>query len=256
MALPLAQLDLIPLVANLPLPSAAPARTRPTVPSGYGVEEQCLPFIAAAALGLMIPSPITFGHCPPAEVPAGSRAFRGPLRLGEPRIDWLFYVQDDATCSFAGNAYRIQHPASDAPGVEAGISFFDRQDQHDLFKVHLPYIWRTAANVDTLFTAPINRRAKGFDLVAGLVETDWYASPINLVLRAGATPIHVARGSEIAQATLIAREQRHPELRILPPHARSTREAFNALGEWQKQHARDRSAYKLLARGRQTQAGT
>jgi len=253
MALPPSQIDLIPLVANLALPQRAQARTRPTIPSGYGVQEQCLPFVAAAGLGLTIPSPITFGHCPPPDVPPGCRAFQGPLPLVEPRADWLFYVQDDATCSFAGNAYRIENPATSGPLFEAGISFFDREDQHDLFKVHLPYIWRTPASVDTLFTAPINRSPAAFDVVAGLVETDWYANPVNLVLRAGVTPIHVARGQELAQATLIGREERHPEVRVLPSHARSTRDAFKALAEWQEQHAKDRSAYKQLARSHQAQ---
>jgi len=73
-----ATLKIIPLVPNLALPRAASARTRASVPPGYGVQEQCLPFTAASALGVVIPSPIRFGFCVIEELPAGCRAFRSP----------------------------------------------------------------------------------------------------------------------------------------------------------------------------------
>ena len=243
------EVQLVPLVPNLALPRRAPARVRPTVPAGYGVQEQCLPFTAATALGLVIPSPITFGHCPLDEVPAGCRLFQGPQCPAAERAGWVFYVRDDQQCCFAGNAYSIQREG-EAAAVEPGISFFDRDDQEDVFKLHLPYIWRTAPHVDTLFSAPINRRPRSFEVLAGLVETDWYATPVNLVLRKAGAPIHVRAGEDVAQAVLIAREQRHPNVRVSASHSRATRDAFKGLREWQRQHAQDRSVYKVLARSR------
>jgi hypothetical protein len=71
-----ATVTLVPLVPNVRLPRVASARTRAAVPSGYGVREQCLPFTAASALGVLIPSPIRFGLCRPDELPPGCRSFR------------------------------------------------------------------------------------------------------------------------------------------------------------------------------------
>jgi hypothetical protein len=209
------------------------------------VQEQCLPFTAATGLGLVIPSPIEFGHGPAQAVPAGCVAFRSPIASTGPTADWVFFVRDDARCGFAGNAYRIER------GLEPGLSFFDRADQQDLIKLHLPYIWRTPADVDTLFLSPLNRSVPGLEVLAGLVETEWYASPVNLVLRLAGTPVHVHAGDDVAQAIPIARQQRHPECVVAPSHARVTRDAFKALQEWQAQHASDRSAYKVLARSHQ-----
>jgi hypothetical protein len=244
-------MQIIPLVQNLQLPRLASPRTRNVVPPGYGVQEQCLPFTAAAGLGLVIPSPIEFGHCPAQAVPDGCVAFRSPIRSIGPTADWVFFVRDDARCGFVGNAYRIEHPAAASHALEPGISFFDRDDQQDLFKLHLPYVWRTPADMDVLFVSLLNRSGPGLEVLAGLVETDWYASPVNLVLRVSGTPVHVHAGDDLAQAILIARQQRHPEYVVAPSHARVTRDAFNALREWQAHHARDRSAYKVLARSHQ-----
>src|SRR3954447_26090554 len=99
--------SIVPLVPNIELPRRASPRTRTVVPSGYGVQEQCLPFTAASALGFLIPSPITFGYCPAADVPEACRAFRSPLPSPAPWADWLFYVQDNERCSFFANAYRF-----------------------------------------------------------------------------------------------------------------------------------------------------
>jgi hypothetical protein len=198
-------------------------------------------------LGLVIPSPIAFGHCPADEVPDGCRAFRPPMAIAEPRADWVFYVRDDTRCGFVANAYRIEGLSGTAPALEP-VSFFDREDQQELFKLHLPYVWRTPPNVDTLFMSLLNRSLRGIDVVAGLLETDWYASPVNLVLSVSATPVHVRSGEEIAQAILIARQRRHPDWHVAAPHSRVMRDAHTALREWQAHHAKDRSAYKVLAR--------
>ena len=79
MSSPAVTVSLVPLVPNLILPQPASAQTRAHVPAGYGVQEQCLPFTAASALGFVIPSPIRFGLCPLPEVPRGCHAFRSPL---------------------------------------------------------------------------------------------------------------------------------------------------------------------------------
>jgi hypothetical protein len=249
---------IVPLVPTTCLPQPASAQTRVAIPSGYGVQEQCLPFTAASALGFLIPSPIGFGLCPPSELPPGCRAFRSPLDrpaaggdFADPRV---FYVVDNPDSRFRGNAYEFEGiPADGRRPVavpEPGLSFFDRLDQQDLFKLHLPYIWRTPESVDTLFLPLLNRSANGLDVQSGLVETDWYASPVNLVLGKPTGSIHVRPGDLVAQAILVARGLRRPSLDVAPAHARLSRDARKGLADWDAQHAKDRNAYKRLARSR------
>jgi hypothetical protein len=249
---------IVPLVPTRFLPQPASAQTRAAIPSGYGVQEQCLPFTAASALGFVIPSPIDFGLCPPPELPSGCRAFRSPLdraaadgRFAEPRV---FYIIDNHDSRFSGNAYAFEGiPVDGRRPVavqEPGVSFFDRPDQQDLFKLHLPYIWRTPESVDTLFLPLLNRSVHGLDVQSGLVETDWYASPVNLVLRKPTGSIHVRAGDLVAHAILVPRSLRRPAVEIAEPHARLTREARKGLADWDAQHAQDRNAYKRLARSR------
>ncbi|HKA46293.1 MAG TPA: hypothetical protein VKF40_30150 [Burkholderiales bacterium] len=257
MIAPAGALTIVALVPNASLPRAASARTRTHIPPGYGAQEQCLPFTAASALGVIVPSPIRFGLCAPEELPQGCGAFRSPLdgpgadgRYADARV---FYVFDDPDCRFVGNAYEFTGvpPGSIASAVrEPGLSFFDREDQQHLFKLHLPYIWRTPDAVDTLFLPLLNRQAPGFAVQCGLVETDWYASPVNLVLGKGPGSIHVRAGDAVAQAILISRNLRRPALDVAPEHARISRDARKGLAEWDRRHAADRSAYKVLARSR------
>lgn len=235
-------LTIVPLVPNVVVPRNASARTRSTVPPGYGVQEQCLPFTAASALGFLIPAPIDFGLCNAAEVPAGCHAFRSPVPAGN-EDQRVFYVADRLEIQFRGNAYEF------APSIrEPGLSFFDRPDQQDLFKLHLPYIWRTQEGVDTLFFPMLNRDAQGISVQSGLVETDWYTSPVNLILRKGSGPVHFRAGDDLAQAILIPRTYRRPTAEVAAEHARITRESRKGLAEWDRQHAADPSAYKTLAR--------
>jgi hypothetical protein len=133
---------------------------------------------------------------------------------------------------------------------EPGVSFFDREDQHDFFKLHLPYIWRTPDSIDTLFLPLLNRSAGGLVVQSGLVETDWYASPVNLVLRKPDASIHVRPGDLVAHAILVARDLRRPSVDVVQAHSRLTRDARKGLADWDKQHAEDRNAYKRLARSR------
>lgn len=251
-----ATVKLIPLVPNLALPRAAPARTRTSVPAGYGVQEQCLPFTAASALGVIIPSPIRFGFCLLEQLPAGCRAFRSPANrpdaagnYAEPRV---FYVFDDPACCFAGNAYAlrgISGKASSAVTVqEPGLSFFDRDDQANLVKLHLPYIWRTPDAVDTLFLPLLNRGSPGIEVKSGLVETDWYASPVNLVLELPPGPVHTGIGDPVAQAIFVPRALRRPHLDEVAEHDQLNIAARNNLADWDRRHLEDRSLYKVLAR--------
>jgi hypothetical protein len=259
--LPTTEVQLFPLVSNLVLPKPAPATTRPQIPAGYGVQEQCLPFTAATALGLLIESPIAFGVCLPADVPADAHAFRSPLDRsrsdGTFEDERVFYVQDNPRCSYIKNAYTLDaFEVVSARGkrllapVEPGISFFDRVDQLDLFKLHLPYIWRTPPDMDTLFLPAINRPIPSLTVLSGLVETDWYANPVNLVLRKppGEQALHVAVGDPVAQAILVQRSDRRPTLKVIASHARGARDLRAALAEWYEQRAQERSAYKILAR--------
>lgn len=248
----------VPLVAIARLPNLASARTRTEVPPGYGVREQCVPFTAASALGVLIPSPIRFGLCRPDELPAGSRTLRSPVeqmdaagRFADTR---LFYVFDDPDCSFFGNAYELTaDPRKSCPfrGREPGLSFFDRKDQQNLFKLHLPYIWRTPLGLDCLFMPPLNRSSRGFGVACGLVETDWYASPINLVLgKPLGSSVHVAVGDPLAQAVLVPRSLRRSALEVAETPSQVYDYALRELAEWDQQIAEDRSAYKILARSR------
>jgi hypothetical protein len=252
------EVQLFPLVPNAVLPVPAPAATRPQVPPGYGVQEHCLPFTAATALGFLIKSPITFGLCLPSEVPAGCHPFRSPLE--RPGDDGtfedmrVFYVKDHPECRFIKNAF-TQTELDDGtkaspPRLHPGLSFFDRQDQLDVFKIHLPYIWRTPPEVDALFILAINLPSSGFTLLSGLVETDWYGNAVNMVFRkpAAGSPVHIATGTPLAQVIFLPRSYRRPELKVLASHARSARDLRATLAEWHQLHTKDRSAYKKLAR--------
>jgi hypothetical protein len=263
------EVQVFPLVPNLTLPTLAPATTRPQIPPGYGVQEQCLPFTVATALGFLIGSPIAFGLCPLDDVPPGSHAFRSPL--DRPRFDGtfkderVFYVKDDPRCSFVKNAFTLDVVEIGSPQgkrvftpLQPGISFFDREDQLDLFKLHLPYIWRTPVEVDTLFLPAINRGSEGCHVLSGLVETDWYANPVNLVIRKPSREqaLHIAAGDPIAQVIFLVRSHRRPTLKVIASHARAARDFRSALGEWYQQHAEDRSAYKKLARSHHGRVST
>jgi len=251
-----ATVKLIPLVPNLALPRVASARTRTSVPPGYGVQEQCLPFTAASALGLIIPSPIRFGYCTLEDLPGGCRAFRSPANkpdaagnYAEPRV---FYVFDNPEVRFALNAYELRgisgEGSSAAPVQEPGLSFFDRDDQSTLIKLHLPYIWRTPDSVDTLFLPLLNRTGPGIEIKCGLVETDWYASPVNLVLGLPPGPLHIGIGDPVAQAIFVPRTLRRPLLESVSEHDQLNLAARKGLADWDRQHAEDRSLYKVLAR--------
>jgi hypothetical protein len=249
------EVQLLPLVSNLELPVAAPATTRSPVPSGYGIQEHCLPFTAATALGFLIKSPISFGWCALGDVPRDGLAFRSPLARNP--LDgqaFVFYVKDDRGCSFVGNAFTLnlldETSARKETRVEPGLSFFDREDQLDLFKLHLPYIWRTPREVDALFLPLLNRSSSGLTVLSGIVETDWYAHQVNLVLRqpAAGQAIHVAKSEPIAQVIFVSRPHRRPALKVLPQHARVARELRADTVTFGEQLAADHSVYKTLAR--------
>lgn len=250
------EVEIFPLVSRLALPTPAPPGTRHKVPPGYGVQEHCLPFTAATALGFLIRSPITFGICSPAEAPPNVHAFRSPLAPTSDlrRDDPVFYVKDDPACCFIKNAFTMDVLGDRKKGWIAprqpGISFFDRKDQLDLFKLHLPYVWRTPQEVDTLFLPLINRKGPGLLPLSGLVETDWYANQVNLVFSQPAPghSVHVAAGDTLVQVIFLERARRRPTLKVLAEHARVGREMRDRLIDWYRCKERDRGAYKNLAR--------
>jgi hypothetical protein len=166
----------------------------------------------------------------------------------------VFYIFDNPDCRFIGNAYEFTGvSASGSPSSsvrEPGLSFFDRQDQRRLIKLHLPYIWRTPDGVNTLFLPPLNRPAHGFSVPCGLVETDWYASPVNLVLGTPSGSVHVQAGDIMAQAIFLPRNPRHPVLEVAAENTQIGCDARKGLAEWDKQHAEDSGAYKIRARSR------
>lgn len=139
------ELTLLPLVPDVPLPARAPASTRAAVPRGYGVQEQCLPFTAACALGLLVPAPFSFGLCALGDVPAGARSFSPPDVARPPDDERVYYVIDHAPSRFAGNAFDADPlPFVDDAGRllemqpnRPGISFMDRPDQAGFFKLPL-----------------------------------------------------------------------------------------------------------------------
>ncbi len=252
------RLELHPLVPDALLPVTATARTRADVPAGYGVQEQCLPFTAAAAAGLLIRAPFSFGWCRPDAVPAGARAFPPPRRDARLDAQAVFYVVDRPESSFAGNAFRLapiayRDPQGDThtyTAVQPGLSFFDRDDQADMFKLHLPFVVRTPAEVDSLFVPPVNRTAP-LELVVGLVESDWYATPVSLVARVPRSgALHVGAGDVVAQMLFLARASRRAEP-VVPGTTSVERQRLDGdLLRWYAGHGADRGAYKTLARSR------
>lgn len=219
-------IEILPLLPGVLLPLPAPSRTRDQVHWGHGTPEQCLPFVAAAGLGLLIPAPFSFGYCHPAEMPLGARRLAAPLG-GAPAHDGrparMFYVKDDPACAFIGNAYRIDLDGSPGPAwLEPGLSFFERQDQAGLFKVHLPYMWRTPLDVDLLVLPPVNRDGLLLSLCSAVVETSWQANPVNLVFRLPGASVHVLAGDAIAQAVLVPRHCRRPVLQVMRRDARES----------------------------------
>ena len=245
------QVEIYPLAPRIPLPQSAPSRTRAEVPLGYGVQEQCLPFVAATGLGVLIPSPITFGLCLPQEAPSDALCFRSPIPDRTCNDARIFYIKDDVATGYVGNAYTVQ--GASGAWYEPGISFFDRGDQVDLFKVHLPYVWRTPWDVDTLFLPPLNRTLPGLTLLCGLVETGWYPNPVNLVFRkpTAERSVHVSVGEPVAQAIFLPRDHGRPTLKLIDKSDDVARSFDARLEQWRNQKARNRSAYKRLSRASQ-----
>jgi hypothetical protein len=179
----------------------------------------------------------------------------------ERQDECVFYVIDDPPCRFVKNAFRFDALKDRDHGsytpVVPGVSFFDRVDQRELFKLHLPYIFRTSGEVDTLFLPLINRSAP-VDVLSGLVETDWYANPVNLILRQpqGAANVHISKGDPVAQLVFIERSHRRPQVTVVPAHARFARELKLMMSEWHRRHSADRSAYKQLVRSQHGQVDT
>jgi hypothetical protein len=82
------------------------------------------------------------------------------------------------------------------------------------------------------------------------VETEWYGSPVNLVLGKPSGSVHVAIGDSIAQVILIPRDLRRSTLEVAAEHSQVHVSARVELAKWQQELTENRSAYKLLARSR------
>jgi hypothetical protein len=243
----------IGLVGRFHAPQVALGRTRDERPAGYGVEEHCLPFTAAAAAGILIPSPISWGTCPREEAPPGARVFPSPVRDGRTGEGRAFYVVDDPVFAFQGNQFTVPTDTAVRIGNAPipGLSFFDRPDQQHLVKLHLPYGWRTAEGIALLFTQPVNRgRGDSLRIISGLVETSWYVNPVTLIIQLPPPPsrIHVAAGEVIAQAIPLDTQLFPMRVEIAESHRRETRDAMAGIKQWRQARQRDRSAYKQLAR--------
>jgi len=219
------------------------------------VQEQCLPFTAATAVGLIVPAPFAWGYCAETAVPATGRPFRSPVPRRElPRDDRVFYVVDDPDYCFVGNRFRVPPDIESCIGAAPipGLSFFHRADQQNMIKLHLPYGWRTDEGTATLFTAPVNRkRADGLCVVAGLVETDWYVNPVNLVLELPATgDVHVEAGEPVAQAVQIEAAARRPTVEFVGAPSDEGTALLEGVARWRRSRVIDRSAYKRGAKSR------
>src|SRR5436309_2259789 len=105
------EVQILPLVSNVELPAPATACTRSTIPPGYGVQEHCLPFTSATALGFLVRSPIAFGLCLPGDLPADVHTFRSPVERRAPngvfKDSRVFYVRDEPRCRFMKNAFKL-----------------------------------------------------------------------------------------------------------------------------------------------------
>ena len=98
---------------------------------------------------------------------------------------------------------------------------------------------------------PINRAAP-LDLLSALVETDWYAHPVNLVVRRPALgALHIRRGDTIAQVFFVDRTARRSKLQVLERGAPQAQAMREELRQWFLAHHADRSTYRKLARSRQ-----
>ena len=252
------EIEVHPLVPDPVLPTSAPASTRTHVPRGYGVQEQCLPFTAAASAGLLIHSPFSFGFCAPADVPDGGRAFAPPLRSDAHDAGYVFYVQDRPSSRFAGNAFRVTPiPYVDPKGqphlhhaVHPGLSFFDRPDQAGLFKLHLPYVLRTPEGVDSLFMAPMNRPGPCALFKAWSRRT---GTPIRSTwLRICRWTNHCTwpRETPWRQVVFLHRTTRAADVSVVLPGSAASQTLQRDLLRWYVDHNQDRSSYKKLARSR------
>ncbi len=246
-------IEIIGLTRTFHAPAPSSPRTREKVPSGYGTREQCLPFVEASRLGLTIPSPFAWGYCKPVDVPVGTRSFRSPVSGG--CSERVFYVRDSAEHGFARNQFAVPEEILRLTGpiVIPGLSFFNREDQQDLVKLHLPYIFRTSEEIGLLFTAPLNRTyANGANIMSGLVETGWYADAVNLALQLPDLPsdVHIEAGDPIAQVFPVPMSATNARPVFPENHRRSVRNTLSAVAEWRTRHDADRSAYKKISKNR------
>jgi hypothetical protein len=134
--------------------------------------------------------------------------------------------------------------------AKPGLSFFDEPDLQALFKIRLPYILRTPREVDSLFTAAVNR-AMPLGVVSKLVETDWYAHPISVIVRKPQFGVlHIAAGDVLAQLLLIPRAARRARVQVIAPASDDAQAMHADRIKLLADHADSANPYNRLARSR------
>jgi len=109
--------------------------------------------------------------------------------------------------------------------------------------------FQTPPGWDTVYTPIFNMIDRPVaPMLVVRVETDWYASPVNLVIGMPPGPVHIRIGDPVAQAIFVPRPLRQPSLEFVDEHDQLNLQARDGLADWDQRHAEDRSLYKVLAR--------
>jgi len=102
-------------------------------------------------------------------------------------------------------------------------------------------VLRKPAGVDIWFGMPVNCAAP-LGLLAGLVETDGYAHPVNLVVhRPSKGDLHVRCDDVIAQIFFLDRDMRRAEIEVLEQGAPGAVHLREELRQWFLARHQDRS---------------
>jgi hypothetical protein len=141
--------------------------------------KRCMPFFDALATGWLLPLAATVR----LQITEGGRTVHA---------GWEFdrvMVSNHAAPQVAGHPFEPRPP----------------------MKFHNHWTIRTAPGWSCLFIPPLNRPSAVFQCVAGVVDTDTYASPIHLPFFAtGADGVHVIeRGTPLVQVIPFRRDEAH-----------------------------------------------
>ena len=151
-------------------------RTEETATQNGLTVKRCVPFLDAMSEGWIVPLAAT-------------------VRLE---------IADEGRTVTAGWEYDEEMVSFHAAFQAAGNPYEPRPTM----KFHNPWTIRTPPGYSCLFVPPLNRPDPRFEIFSGLVDTDVYASPVNLPFVAHAPDgVHViARGTPLAQVIPVARD--------------------------------------------------